>query len=96
MITQQQLYLHLQFRDARRQGEAMRLEIVNSLANGAPIQAGELTAYLREVSSRRISWKIIEQMWGNAAVDSLKPQVPATISRQLIILPTPQWTDLPQ
>ena len=72
MITQQQLLLFQQLREAGRQYETLRLEILASLTNGSRGEPGASTATVRQSSSQRLSWPIIEQLMGTSAVDNLR------------------------
>ena len=91
MIYQSQLYLYQQLREADRRRDALRQELVASLTNGSRIEAGPLTAFLRESTSQRLSWPIVEELLGTAAVDNLRMRVAVTVSRALFIMPAAQW-----
>jgi hypothetical protein len=94
MITQNQLRVCLQLREAGRQYEALRREVVALLENGSRIEPGSLTTFLQESSSQRLSWRVLEQLWGSGAVGGLRLQIPFSISQQLIIEPAPLWIPL--
>ena len=94
MIMQAQLNFIVQQREAMRRCESVRREILELLAAGDLIEAGELTANVREQHRQVLTWPIIEQLSGTAAVDNLRMRVPVTVSRALFIQPAAQW--LPQ
>lgn len=79
----------------------LRQELMEKLDAGAEIEAGSLTAQVRDVARRDLSAPKLIPLLGADAVEELKMQVEPTLQRQLIVQAAPapvasskaQWDD---
>ena len=93
MIYQSQLYLYQQLREADRRRDALRQELVASLTNGSRIEAGPLTAFLRESTSQRLSWPIRRGAVGHVRPSTISECAVAVhgVASDCSSMPAAQW-----
>ena len=89
LIPQSQLARIQLFRQTIRELQSelnlMRSEVIAALDAGADIEAGDLTVYCDESSTKHATWSVLERFFAPQVCAAIRRQVPPRVARQLFI-----------
>jgi hypothetical protein len=85
VVTQEILSVYRQMSEAVNIKEKLRNKIIADLDAGAVIEPGPLTARIRICEQRRFNAKALATVLGATWVNEVKPQLPLSTTRQLIV-----------
>lgn len=85
-VTQAQLVELLMLRFQGRREQMLRTELLRLISQGAPVEPGCLRLALHNTETRRITNRLIEQLFGREALLQLQERIEPTRSQSLHIL----------